>query len=90
MTAYLDARKNERNKISQLEFEINLEQNLYDLKIDILKGRYTPLPLSCFIIEDPVKREVFAPNFRDRIVSHFIYNEIIELLERTFIYDSYA
>lgn len=90
MIAYLDARENERNRTAQLEFEINLESNLYELKLDILKGRYEPLPLTCFIIEDPVKREVFAPNFRDRIISHFIYNEVIQIFERIFIYDSYA
>ena len=82
MIAYLDARQNERNKTAQLEFEINLESNLYDLKLSILKGTYEPLPLTCFIIEDPVKREVFAPNFRDRIISHFIYNEVIQIFER--------
>ena len=35
-------------------------------------------------------REVFAPAFRDRVISHFIFNEISPLFERTFIYDSYS
>lgn len=44
----------------------------------------------CFIITDPKKREVFAADFRDRIVHHLYYNYTRELYERTFIQDSYS
>ena len=90
MEAYLDARKNERNNLSQIEFELELEKNIWDLREDILKRRYKPSPLVCFIIEEPVKREVFAPMFRDRVVSHLLFKFISPLFEKTFIYDSYS
>ena len=44
----------------------------------------------CFIISDPKKREVFAADFRDRIVHHLYYNYVHEMFERTFIQDSYS
>ncbi len=38
----------------------------------------------------PKRREVFAAQFRDRIVHHLYYNYVHEMLERTFIQDSYS
>ena len=38
----------------------------------------------------PVQREIFAADFRDRILHHLVYNYISPLFEKTFIYDSYS
>ena len=35
-------------------------------------------------------REVFAANFRDRIVHHLFYNYTYDLFEKTFVHDSYS
>lgn len=43
-----------------------------------------------FIINKPVKREIFAADFRDRVVHHWLINQLNPLFEKTFIYDSYA
>ena len=88
--AYYCTRKNKRNTLGQLEFESNLETNLIDLYNDLISGNYQLTPCICFIIEDPVKREVFASNFRDRIVHHLIYNYLSPIFEKKFIYDSYS
>ncbi len=88
--AYLDARRNKRNTSSQLRFEFNLEHNLIELYEELVDRRYKPRPCTCFIIEDPVKREVFASDFRDRVVHHLYYNYVAPVFERTFIYDSYS
>ncbi len=88
--AYLDARKNKRNTESQLAFEINLEENIMELYEDIVNMRYTPSQSVCFVVTKPVKREVFASQFRDRVVHHFLFNYISPIFERTFIYDCYS
>lgn len=88
--AYKDARKNKKGRSYQLKFEFNLEENLVQLCDALIERRYTPLPSTCFIIHDPKMREVFAANFRDRVVHHLFYNYTHELFERTFIYDSYS
>ncbi len=44
----------------------------------------------CFIVNKPVKREIFAADFRDRVVHHLIYNYISPLFEKAFINDSYS
>lgn len=48
------------------------------------------MPSTCFIVHDPKMREIFAANFRDRIVHHLFYNYTYELFKRTFISDSYS
>ncbi len=88
--AYYDARKNKRNKPDQLAFELNYEQNLLALARDIWSRRYRPGRSICFISHYPVKREIFAASFRDRIVHHLLYNYINPIFERRFINDAYS
>lgn len=89
-TAYYCARKNKRNTSSQVRFERNLSDNLMRLYDDIESGRYRVGRSMCFVIRDPVLREVFAASFRDRIVHHLLYNWLMPIFEPTFIYDSYS
>lgn len=88
--AYLDARRHKRNKPYQQRFEAHLERNLNVLCDALYSRTYKPYPSTCFIITDPKKREVFAADFRDRIVHHLYYNYTHALYERTFIYDTYS
>lgn len=43
-----------------------------------------------FVVEKPTKREIFAGDFRDRVVHHLIFNKINRVLEKDFIHDSYS
>lgn len=88
--AYFSARRNKRNTLAQLKFEINLEANLIKLYEELRNRTYKPLPCTCFITNDPVKREIFSSEFRDRIVHHLLYNYISPIFERRMIYDSYS
>ncbi|MDD4531374.1 MAG: RNA-directed DNA polymerase [Candidatus Pacebacteria bacterium] len=88
--AYFDARKNKRNTINALRFEKNFERNLFDLFDDIVSRRYKPGKSICFVVDRPVKREIFAADFRDRVVHHFIYNYISPIFEKMFINDTYS
>lgn len=88
--AYYDARENKRNTYSQLRFEMNLEENLMELYHEIEERRYRVGRSICFITNVPVKREIFAADFRDRVVHHLLCNYVGPLFERTFITDSYS
>ncbi|MDR3001557.1 MAG: hypothetical protein LBU89_09860, partial [Fibromonadaceae bacterium] len=88
--AYLDARKHKRNTINQLKFERNLEAELLSLGKELETRTYELRPGICFINELPVKREIIAADFRDRVVHHFLYNRIYPILDKKFIYDSYS
>lgn len=88
--AYFMCRKHKRNTINQLKFEENLERNLVALWEDLLNGRYNIGSSIAFIITEPKVREVWAADFRDRVVHHLIYNAIAPHFHARFIRDSYA
>jgi RNA-directed DNA polymerase len=88
--AYFTCRKNKRRTANAAAFEVNYEENLVGLWREINDGTYLPGRSLAFIVNKPVKREIFAADFRDRIVHHLIVNKINHLFEREFIHDSYA
>lgn len=88
--AYYDTRQHKRNTSTAVTFEMNYESKIIELRNDLVNGTYAISPSICFIIQDPVQREVFAADFRDRIIHHLIYNYIYELFDYHFIYDSYS
>ena len=88
--AYEDCRTNKRNTINALAFELDYESELLSLWQEINAGTYRPGRSIAFIVDKPVKREIFAADFRDRVVHHFIINKLNPYFEKTFIYDSYA
>lgn len=88
--AYLCAKQHKSSKPYVKTFERNLMKNLESLADDMLARRYVPEPSSCFIVERPMKREVFAAQFRDRVVHHLYYNYTHRLYEHTFVADCYS
>lgn len=88
--AYYDCRRTKRNSASALLFEINLESNLVALDADLRNGTYRPGKSICFVITHPKPREVWAAEFRDRIVHHLLYNRIAPAIHARFIADSCA
>jgi len=90
LKAYLNCRKNKRNTINQIKFEINLEENLYSLYKSLNNGTYYPGRSICFVVTYPKLREIFASDFKDRVIHHLLVSRIESFFEKRFIYDSYA
>lgn len=88
--AYLDCRRTKRNSASALDFEERLERNLRHLYDELQAGSYTPGRSICFVITRPKPREVWAAEFRDRIVHHLLHNRIAPRFYARFISDSCA
>ena len=88
--AYFDCRKTKRNSVNQLRFEADLESNLVSLYRDLVSGDYKIGRSIAFVIAHPKIREVWAADFRDRVVHHIIYNAIFDRFYRRFIRDCYA
>lgn len=88
--AYYDARKNKRNTMNQLRFEMDLETHIYNLYQQIRDRKYAPKPSLAFIVFKPVQREVFAADFSDRVVHHLFFNYVSPIFERTYIEDCYS
>ncbi len=68
--AYRQCRRRKRNIYNALIFEQNLEENLLDLHEALNNGGYTPKSSLAFLVDKPKRREIFAADFRDRVVYH--------------------
>lgn len=74
--AWLDCRRNKRQSASAQAFEANAERNLCALRAELLSQTYQPGRSICFVVTHPKPREVWAADFRDRVVHHLLYNSI--------------
>ena len=88
--AYIDCRKRKRGTANENSFEICEAEKLYKLYIELNNFLYEVGRSICFIVDKPVPREIFAADFRDRIVHHLFINRILPYIEEEMIDDSYS
>src|SRR3989338_260109 len=88
--AYKKARKHKTTKDYVINFGKDLQNNLLLLRSELLLHCYNPKPLVNFIVRDPKTRRISKSDFRDRVVHHALCNIIEPILEKSFIFDSYA
>ena len=72
------------------KFRRNLKENLEKLQRELIDKTYQPNKLKTFILRDPKTRKISKSAFRDRVVHNALCNVIAPILEKSFIYDSYA
>lgn len=87
---YLVCRKNKRNTANALRFEARQELNLLALCDALVDRSYESGHSVCFFVKRPKLREVFAADFRDRVVHHVLISHLEAIWEPIFIHDSYA
>lgn len=90
VNAYLDCRQHKRNTRSARAFEMRLGDNLDELYEELAARTYYPGTSICFVVTRPKAREVWAAQFRDRVVQHLLYNAIAPRFLPCFIADSCA
>lgn len=84
LEAYLDCRKRKRSTVGATEFELNYVHNLVELMNEVNSRQYRIGKSICFVVRYPRYREVFAGEFRDRVVHHYIALRLELLFERIF------
>ncbi|MGC8867963.1 MAG: hypothetical protein ACP5PA_07150, partial [Elusimicrobiales bacterium] len=82
--------RHKSSKKSAIEFSYHLEKNLLELVDELNNRTYKLSAFKCFVVKDPVIREVFCSDIRDRVVQHLLLNEVDPIFEPMFIYDSFA
>jgi len=91
LQAYFGCRKTKRRTINALRYELDLENNLSNLRTSLLNRTYYPSRSTCFVVTVPKPREIFAADFCDRITHHILINQFQKIWEKDiFIEDSYA
>lgn len=88
--AYLACRENKRSTANALKFEIEAEENILCLEKELKSKTYHPSRSILFTTEKPKRREIFAADFRDRVIHHLLVEQLERIWEPAFIHDSYA
>ena len=88
-SAYAAAR-GRRYRDTTADFNFNLEEEIQHLHEELAITTYRHGKYRVFTIRDPKVREISAAPFRDRVVHHAAHDVIEPLMDRSFIYDSYA
>lgn len=84
LEAYFDCRRHKRNTVGATEFEMNYMSNLVQLLDEVNSRQYKIGTSICFVVRYPRYREVFAGQFRDRIIHHYIAMSLEPLFEQEF------
>ena len=73
-----------------MEFEFNLESNIFKLYRDLEARKYRHGQYSGFYICDPKVRRIHKASVRDRIVHHAVFRIVSTVFEPTFIQISFS
>lgn len=82
--------KGKRKKTDVMEFEFNLEDNLFELAESLVTKTYKHGIYERFVIHDPKRRVIHKARVRDRIVHQALVNIVEPIFDQRFIYDSYS
>jgi len=73
-----------------LEFEFNLEDNIFQLYQELRNKTYKHSKYTSFYIQDPKLRHIHKATIHDRIIHHLISKYLNQIYDKTFIFDSYS
>jgi len=88
--AWDEFKKGKGNKPDVLQFEQNLEKNIFQLSRDLKQKIYTHDAYKGFFISDPKKRHIHKASVRDRVLHHAIFKALNPIFEPTFIATSFS
>ena len=84
------ASRGKKNKQVVSTFNYRLPENLINLQQELIDETYECSRYYVFQIFDPKRRWIVVSDFRDRVVHHALCNVIVPIMEKKFIFDSYA
>lgn len=88
--AFKGASRGKRYRTYAAYYNYHRLETLLQLQHELRHNTYHPKPHVRFTVNDPKKRLIDAPHFRDRIVHHAVCSVLKATFEPCFIYDSYA
>lgn len=84
--AYILCLKNKKRKMGTYNFvNQDLCKNLLEILDELNNRKYVPKASNCYVITEPALREIYAAQFKDRVVQHFYLMEIEDILENKLV-----
>ncbi len=72
------------------KFAVNLFTNLLKIKNDLEQNKFVHDSYQNFIVFDVKTRIIHKATIRDRIVNRLMYDELVKIFDKKFIFDSYS
>lgn len=72
------------------EFEYELLDNILKLTTELQTGTYRHGPYSHMIVNDNKRRDIAVASVRDRVVHRLLYDYLVTVWDKTFIYDAWS
>jgi RNA-directed DNA polymerase len=83
-------KRGKRKKEDVMNFERNLEENIFDLHLELFQKTYGHSAYETFNIWDPKYRTISKACVKDRVVHHMLFNYLYEVFDKTFIFHAYS
>lgn len=88
--AWFEFRKGKRMSEEMHEFQYHVEAHLAQLHQDLNGGTYKHGPYRSFTVCDNKRREISVSSVRDRVVHRLLYDYLVPIWDKTFIYDAWS
>ena len=89
--AHKNARRCKRHKADVIAFEMDLANNLWDIKRRLESKTYKVGEYNKFMIHDPKDREIQALKYSDRVIQHSLCDNVLTpFFEKRLVYDNCA
>ncbi len=82
--------RGKKSKVDVMQFESELEQNIFALYYDLREKRYRHGVYHGFTISDPKLRQIHKATVRDRVVHHALFRVLYPMFASTFMADSFS
>ena len=88
--AWFEFRKGKRPSTDIHEFQYFLESGLFQLHKDLVDKTYVHGGYRRFIVCDNKRREISVSPVVDRVVHRLLYDYLVPIWDKTFIYDAWS
>ncbi len=90
LKAWNEFKRGKKNKKGVGEFELHLEENIFQLHEDLISKKYRHDKYVDFYISDPKRRHIHKASVRDRVIHQAVFQILYPIFNKHFIYDSYS
>jgi retron-type reverse transcriptase len=90
LIAWQEFSKGKHSKFDVSQFELDLENNLFELHNLLTSGKCKPDSYKEFSVYDPKLRKIHKASVRDRVLHQAVYRALYQIFDSNFIFHSYS
>lgn len=88
--AHIRCRRRKRSTVNTQRFEMNLLDHLVSLQTALQYRTWSPARAVRFVVSQPKAREIYAADYSDRVIHHWLVPQLEALYEPIFVFDCWS